>query len=85
MTKEATETKFEIMPNGIVFTEVVTVFSDDNGNEVARSNPHRTPYKTGDGKIIDGINTALAAANSDLNSENSSLKNAAVEASKANV
>ena len=44
MTTQTTIRSYAVDPNGTIFTSDVTVFADDAGNEIARSNPHRVPY-----------------------------------------
>ena len=35
---------YDTSPNGTIFTSDIQQFIDDTGKEIARSDPHRTPY-----------------------------------------
>lgn len=65
MTTQTAQTTYEVGSNGTIFSSVVQVFADDNGNMLAVSEPHRTPYEPitldGNGNVVATTVTSLPA------------------------
>ena len=44
MATQNTLRSYDTSPGGIIFTSDIQQFVDDTGKEIARSDPHRTPF-----------------------------------------
>jgi hypothetical protein len=64
MTTQNTLRSYDTGINGTIFTSDIQQFLDDAGNEIARSQPHRTSYTpdTDQSTLTDPVLVAMAKA-----------------------